>query len=117
VLANQAIQLPLTAASSKTASTTTSLPATESSSADQLSRSHSASASCCSILPPLSARATDCSICARERSSAGTAESTSVTVSPARAADSATPEPMNPAPTTPTSNDCTGTPLDRLARG
>ncbi len=64
-------------------------------------RSISAVAWSVSSLPRLTARSTDDAICERECSSGASPGSWTWTLRPARAADSAMPEPMNPAPTTP----------------
>jgi hypothetical protein len=92
---------PLTLGSSNTASTTSSAPAMSSSDSVQVIRSISACDSASSSLPPATARATDTWTRSRLRSSGAASGSCTTTWNPPRAADSAMPEPMKPAPITP----------------
>jgi len=94
---------PLTSGSSKTASITASDPARSARLVWNVTRSISARAEPSSIFPRETARSTDVLRRERERSSAACSGSKTRTRAPARAADSAIPEPMNPAPTTPMS--------------
>jgi hypothetical protein len=89
--------------SSTIASITSCVPSSCPRSEVQLMRSTSSAAAAGSSLPPRTPRCTEASIRSREACSGSGAGSKRCTTTPARAADSAMPDPMNPAPTTPIS--------------
>lgn len=95
---------PLDAGVLEDRSTTTPAPATADMSSVQLIRARSSSLSGWLSFPAATARLTDVRTRDSLRSSAARSDSCTTTRKSARAAVSAMPEPMNPAPTTPTTS-------------